>query len=170
MLIQITLRRRSMVSMTKQRNRENKETVSVVKFQVMVIFLHFPLKWTSLKEVSRQVSLLESLQCEKFCVSSFWSHSNAFIFKIPASGTNFQNTGFLPASAKLTVNYRPGRWNTSHLPTLAATRSRMKMYISEQPNKNARHQGKLTKRTSELHEKAINSKKRLECHLFFRRM
>jgi len=37
------------------------------------------------------------------------------MFKIPASGTAFQNTGFLPASAKFTVKYRPGRWNTGHL-------------------------------------------------------
>jgi len=41
-------------------------------------------------------------------VTSFWSYSN--IFKIPASGTDFQNTGFLSASAKITVKYRSGRW------------------------------------------------------------
>jgi len=35
-------------------------------------------------------------------------------------GTAFQNTGFLQASAKLTVKYRPGRWNTGHLATLMA--------------------------------------------------
>jgi len=45
----------------------------------------------------------------KFLVNSFWTYSNAFIFKIPASGTDFQNTGFLPASAKLAVKYRPSR-------------------------------------------------------------
>jgi len=54
-------------------------------------------------------------------VSSFWSYSNAVIFKIPASGTDFQNTGFLPVSAKLAVKYRPGRWNTGHLATLIPT-------------------------------------------------
>ena len=30
----------------------------------------------------------------------------------------FQNTDFLPASAKLAVKYRPGRWNTGRLATL----------------------------------------------------
>jgi len=33
-------------------------------------------------------------------------------------GTDFQNTGFSPAFAKLAVKYRPGRWNTGHLATL----------------------------------------------------
>jgi len=41
-----------------------------------------------------------------------------FVFKILASGAEFQNTGFLPASAKLAVKYRPGRWNTGRLATL----------------------------------------------------
>jgi len=46
----------------------------------------------------------------------------------------------------------------------------MKMYISEnKPTKNARNLGNLTERTSELHDRAINSKKRLHCHLFQRR-
>jgi len=40
-----------------------------------------------------------------------------FVFKIPASGTDFRNTGLLPASANLAVKYRPGRWNTGHLAT-----------------------------------------------------
>jgi len=31
---------------------------------------------------------------------------------MPALGTDFQNTGLLPASAKLAVKYRSGRWNT----------------------------------------------------------
>jgi len=35
--------------------------------------------------------------------------------KIPASGTDFQNTGLLPASAKLAVKYR-------HLATLHSAR------------------------------------------------
>ena len=34
------------------------------------------------------------------------------------------------------------------------------------PNKNARNHGNLTMRTSELHERAINSKKRLQCYYF----
>jgi len=33
-------------------------------------------------------------------------------------GTDFQNTGILPASPKTAVKYRPGRWNTGHLATL----------------------------------------------------
>jgi len=33
----------------------------------------------------------------------FWSYSNAFIFKIPASGTDFQNTGLLLATVKIAV-------------------------------------------------------------------
>jgi len=41
-----------------------------------------------------------------------------FIFEILASGTDFQNTGLLQASAKLAVKYWPGRWNTGHLATL----------------------------------------------------
>jgi len=36
--------------------------------------------------------------------------------------------------------------------------------------KNARYLGNLTKRTSELHERAIHSKKRSHCHLSQRRM
>ena len=38
------------------------------------------------------------------------------------------------------------------------------------PPKNARNHGNLTKRTSQLHERAINSKKTSLCHLLFRRM
>ena len=38
---------------------------------------------------------------------------------MPVSGTGFQNTGFLPASTKLSVKYRPGRWHTGHLATLS---------------------------------------------------
>jgi len=41
-----------------------------------------------------------------------------FIFKIPAAGTHFTNTVFLPATAKLAGKYRLGRWNTDHLATL----------------------------------------------------
>jgi len=40
------------------------------------------------------------------------------ILKIPASGTDFQNTGFLPASVKFAVKYRPGRLHTGGLATL----------------------------------------------------
>jgi len=29
------------------------------------------------------------------------------------------NTGFLPDSSKFAVKYRPGRWNTGHMATLA---------------------------------------------------
>jgi len=43
--------------------------------------------------------------------------------KIPASGTDFQKNGFLPASAKLSVKYRPGRWNTGHLAILLPAES-----------------------------------------------
>jgi len=43
--------------------------------------------------------------------------ANYLFSKKTASGTDFQNTGFLPASAKLAVKYRPGRWNTGHLAT-----------------------------------------------------
>ena len=45
----------------------------------------------------------------------FGGYSNAFVFKIPASGTYFQNTGFLPASVKLAAKYQPRQWNTRHL-------------------------------------------------------
>jgi len=44
--------------------------------------------------------------------------ANYFIFTIPASDTDFQNTDLLPASAKLAVKYRPGRRNIGHLTTL----------------------------------------------------
>jgi len=37
-------------------------------------------------------------------------------------GTDFQNTGLLPAFAKLAVKYRPGQWNTGHLATLLPDR------------------------------------------------
>jgi len=37
--------------------------------------------------------------------------------------TYFQNTGILPATAKLAVKYRPGRLNTGHLATLVRRRS-----------------------------------------------
>ena len=40
------------------------------------------------------------------------------IFKIPAAGTGFKNTGLLPATAKFAVKYWTGRWNTGHLATL----------------------------------------------------
>ena len=92
--------------------------MSIVKVTSNNNLLHFGLKWTSLKELSWQDSLLESLQFEKFRVSSFWIYSNAFTFKTPAPGTYFQNTCFLPASAKLAVKYRPGQWNTGHLAAL----------------------------------------------------
>ena len=57
--------------------------------------------------------------------------------------------------------------------SMEATRSRIKMYSmypKSEPIKNARNHGNLPKRTSELHEKAKNSKKRSQCRLFFRRM
>jgi len=39
----------------------------------------------------------------------------------------------------------------------------MKMYTSEnKPNRNAKNHGKLTKRTSDLHERATNSRKGLK--------
>jgi len=50
-------------------------------------------KQTSLKKLSWQDSLQESLWFEKFCVSSFWSYSKLFIFTIPPSDTDFQNAG-----------------------------------------------------------------------------
>jgi len=43
-------------------------------------------------------------------------------------------------------------------------------YTQRETTKNARNHGNLTKRTSELRERAINSKKRSQCHLSFRRM
>jgi len=50
-----------------------------------------------------------------------------------------------------------------------ATRSRMKiLYPKNKPTKNDRNRGNSTKRTSEPHERAINSKKKSQCHLFFR--
>jgi len=36
------------------------------------------------------------------------------MFTIPASGDDFQNTGLLPASAKLEVKYRPSG-NAKHM-------------------------------------------------------
>ena len=44
------------------------------------------------------------------------------------------------------------------------------IYPKNKPTENARTHGYLPKRASELHERAINSKKRSQCHLFFRRM
>jgi len=47
----------------------------------------------------------------------------------------------------------------------------MKKYTSEKFTcKKARILGNLTKRTSEPHERSINSKKRLHCNLFLIRM
>jgi len=47
----------------------------------------------------------------------------------------------------------------------------MKIYISEKwTYKKARNHGNFTKRTSELQERAINSKKRSHCHLSSSRM
>jgi len=63
-------------------------------------------------------SLLELLYFEKFGIRSFWNYAELFIFKLPASGSDFQNTGLSPASAKLVVKYRLGRWNSGHLATL----------------------------------------------------
>jgi len=39
----------------------------------------------------------------------FEVNGKLFILKIPASGSGFQNTSLLPATAKLAVKYRPGR-------------------------------------------------------------
>ena len=44
------------------------------------------------------------------------------------------------------------------------------IYPKKKPTENARNHGNITKRTSELRESAINSKKRSQCHLIFRRM
>ena len=44
------------------------------------------------------------------------------------------------------------------------------IYQKNKPTKNAWNLGNLTKRTSELHERAVNSKKRSHCHLSQRRM
>jgi len=107
---------RQMLIMTKQWKRESKET-SVVEAKVTIC--PYELRSRNWQDSFLQDSLPESLQVEKFCVSSFWSYCKVFIFKIPASGTRFQNTVFLPSSAKLTVKYQPGRWNTGHLATLA---------------------------------------------------
>ena len=76
-----------------------------------------PFTSTEGKTISRLSDFRVSLQ--NFRVS-FWhpktawkKHcSNAFIFKIPAPGRDFQNTGFSPALAKLAVIYRTGRWNS----------------------------------------------------------
>jgi len=43
------------------------------------------------------------------------------------------------------------------------------IYPKNKPTTNGSNHGNLTKRTSKLRERAINSKKRLQCHLFFRR-
>jgi len=42
----------------------------------------------------------------------------------------FQKTGLSPASAKLAVKYRPGRWNTGHLATLLAVDAVWKFFSS----------------------------------------
>jgi len=68
---------------------------------------------------------LDSLQFEKFGVKSFWNCDKLFIFKILDHCIDFQNIGVSPASAKLTVKYRPGRWNTGHLATLLWLESRV---------------------------------------------
>jgi len=44
------------------------------------------------------------------------------------------------------------------------------LYLKNKSTKNASNHGNLTKTTSELHERAINSTKRSQCHLFLRRM
>ena len=46
---------------------------------------------------------------EHFLHYFFLQILHIFIFKIPAAGTNLENTGLLPATAKLAVKYRPGR-------------------------------------------------------------
>ena len=45
-----------------------------------------------------------------------------------------------------------------------------RIYPKNKPTKNARNHGNLTKRTSELHGKAINSKKKSHCHLLLTRL
>jgi len=42
--------------------------------------------------------------------------------------------------------------------------------MKNKPTKNVRNLGNLTKRTSEVQERAIDSKKRLHCYLFQRRI
>ena len=56
---------------------------------------------------------------------------------------------------------------------LAATKvphENVYLHPQNKPTKNAKNHGNFTKRTSELHERAINSKKRSQCHLLFRGM
>jgi len=60
--------------------------------------------------LTRFTTTVESLQFENIGVLVLFKVTpNYFIFEIPASGTDFQNTGLLPASAKLAVKYRPDR-------------------------------------------------------------
>jgi len=106
------------MSMTKQKNGENKETMSIVIKLLIIICPHFGLKGTSLNCPDKiHYHSHYNLRSSAFVLFEL-AYSYAFIFKIPASGTAFQNTGFLPASAKLAVKYRPARRNTGHLATL----------------------------------------------------
>jgi len=122
----------------RKRHRENRETISIVKPQLIIICLYFgclitfdvcvmqksykglrqqqQINFTERTVVKRFTTRLITI-C-KFGVRSFWNCDKLFIFKIPASGTDFQNTGLSLASAKLAVKYQPGRWNTCHLATL----------------------------------------------------
>jgi len=90
--------------------------MSIVKLQVIIIcyilysmnfaegtvLTSFTTRLIIIWEVARYF-FLELFQC---------------IFKIPASGTYFQNTGFLPAFAKLALKYRSSGNPNIHVPTL----------------------------------------------------
>jgi len=102
--------------MNKPRKKENGEKVNVVKTQATTCpYVNFP-EGTILARFTMLES--ESLDFERFCASSCRSYCILSIFKIPASGTGFWNTSFLPASAKLAAKYRPGWCNTGHLAIL----------------------------------------------------
>ena len=60
-------------------------------------------KQTSLKKLSWQESLQESLSFEKFFVSSFWSYGKLFFSQYRLQTPIFK----IPASAELAVKYRP---------------------------------------------------------------
>jgi len=54
------------------------------------------------------------------------------------------------------------------LATVLVPHENADIYPKNKPTKNARNQGNVMKRLSELHKRAINCKKRSHCHLFLR--
>ena len=120
----------------RKRHRENRETFSVIK-PLLIICPYFGwfVTFRCMRGVTNAPGIASTVANKlrwKICSDKihYKSHINLrnaalvlfklrqIIFTLTASDTDFPNTGLLPASDKLAIKYRQGRWNTRHLTTL----------------------------------------------------